>query len=87
MLCLLSFRQGSSTLAGLLIEVRLASSFASPLPQLAAPFILYSPTSSQTQNGPIHFNSDFSAIENAFSWNKAADVFWIDQPVGTLISG
>ncbi|KAF8516785.1 Alpha/Beta hydrolase protein [Gautieria morchelliformis] len=35
------------------------------------------------ENGPIHFAPDFSAIPNAFSWDKAADVLWVDQPVGT----
>ncbi|KAF8516784.1 Alpha/Beta hydrolase protein [Gautieria morchelliformis] len=33
-------------------------------------------------NGPIHFAPDFSAIPNPFSWDKAADVVWVDQPVG-----
>ncbi|KAF8520874.1 alpha/beta-hydrolase [Hysterangium stoloniferum] len=34
------------------------------------------------ENGPIHFKEDFSAVKNIYSWDNAADVFWVDQPVG-----
>ncbi|KAF8967659.1 Alpha/Beta hydrolase protein [Flammula alnicola] len=33
-------------------------------------------------NGPIRINGDYSASPNKYSWNKLADYFWIDQPVG-----
>ncbi|CAL1714177.1 unnamed protein product [Somion occarium] len=35
------------------------------------------------ENGPIRINGDYSASPNSFSWNRLADYFWIDQPVGT----
>ncbi|KAI9065612.1 alpha/beta-hydrolase [Trametes sanguinea] len=35
-----------------------------------------------SENGPIHINSDFSASQNNYSWDRLADYFWIDQPVG-----
>ncbi|KAL0953728.1 hypothetical protein HGRIS_004919 [Hohenbuehelia grisea] len=38
------------------------------------------------ENGPIRVNSDYSISSNNFSWNKVADYFWIDQPVGTGFS-
>ncbi|PCH36382.1 alpha/beta-hydrolase [Wolfiporia cocos MD-104 SS10] len=34
------------------------------------------------ENGPIHVTPNFTAYENEYSWNKLADYFWIDQPVG-----
>lgn len=33
------------------------------------------------QNGPIRLNADYTATENPYSWDKQADIFWIDQPV------
>ncbi|KAK7691074.1 hypothetical protein QCA50_006177 [Cerrena zonata] len=36
-----------------------------------------------TENGPIHVQSNYSLVENPFSWNTLADAIWIDQPVGT----
>ncbi|KAG6908972.1 hypothetical protein DXG01_002580 [Tephrocybe rancida] len=34
------------------------------------------------ENGPIRIRPDYSVTSNDFSWNKLADYFWIDQPVG-----
>ncbi|KAG6821213.1 hypothetical protein H0H93_004034 [Arthromyces matolae] len=34
------------------------------------------------ENGPIRIHPDYSITSNAYSWNKLADYFWIDQPVG-----
>ncbi|KAF9525356.1 Alpha/Beta hydrolase protein [Crepidotus variabilis] len=34
------------------------------------------------ENGPININPDYSASSNNHSWNKLADYFWVDQPVG-----
>ncbi|KAJ7320786.1 alpha/beta-hydrolase [Mycena albidolilacea] len=36
-----------------------------------------------TENGPLQVTGNFSIKPNNFSWNKLADTFWIDQPVGT----
>ncbi|KAJ6629342.1 alpha/beta-hydrolase [Mycena sp. CBHHK59/15] len=36
-----------------------------------------------TENGPLQVTADFSIVQNNLSWNKLADTFWIDQPVGT----
>ncbi|KAJ6589260.1 alpha/beta-hydrolase [Mycena capillaripes] len=36
-----------------------------------------------TENGPLQVTGTFSIVQNNFSWNKLADTFWIDQPVGT----
>ncbi|KAF7290334.1 Carboxypeptidase [Mycena chlorophos] len=36
-----------------------------------------------TENGPIQVTGTYSIVENEFSWNKQADIFWVDQPVGT----
>ncbi|KAJ6602725.1 alpha/beta-hydrolase [Mycena vulgaris] len=36
-----------------------------------------------TENGPLQVTGTFSIVPNNFSWNKLADTFWIDQPVGT----
>ncbi|KAJ7479822.1 alpha/beta-hydrolase [Mycena latifolia] len=36
-----------------------------------------------TENGPLQVTGDYSIVRNNFSWNKLADTFWIDQPVGT----
>ncbi|KAJ7479829.1 alpha/beta-hydrolase [Mycena latifolia] len=36
-----------------------------------------------TENGPLQVTGDYSIVQNNFSWNKLADTFWIDQPVGT----
>lgn len=33
------------------------------------------------KNGPIQIKGDYSAGPNAYSWDKLADYFWIDQPV------
>ncbi|KAH9479549.1 Carboxypeptidase Y-like protein [Psilocybe cubensis] len=38
---------------------------------------------SAVKNGPIHINADYSASPNPYGFNKLADYFWIDQPVGT----
>lgn len=38
------------------------------------------------ENGPIRLNADYTASENPYSWDKQADTFWIDQPVGTGFS-
>ncbi|KAF8590899.1 alpha/beta-hydrolase [Ramaria rubella] len=35
------------------------------------------------ENGPIRIGPDYGASFNDFSWNTAADIVWIDQPVGT----
>ncbi|KAF9525355.1 Alpha/Beta hydrolase protein [Crepidotus variabilis] len=35
-----------------------------------------------SSNGPISINGDYSASSNQYSWDKLADYFWIDQPVG-----
>ncbi|KAK7685714.1 hypothetical protein QCA50_011058 [Cerrena zonata] len=34
------------------------------------------------ENGFIRINGDYSASPNLFSWNRLADYFWLDQPVG-----
>ncbi|KAH9913989.1 alpha/beta-hydrolase [Epithele typhae] len=34
------------------------------------------------ENGPIHVDADSKPWENTYSWDKVADYFWIDQPVG-----
>ncbi|KAE9402737.1 alpha/beta-hydrolase [Gymnopus androsaceus JB14] len=39
-----------------------------------------------TENGPLHVTGDYSIVENEFSWDKLADAFWVDQPVGTGFS-
>ncbi|OSD08204.1 alpha/beta-hydrolase [Trametes coccinea BRFM310] len=39
-----------------------------------------------SENGPIHINSDFSASQNNFSWDRLVDYFWVDQPVGVGFS-
>ncbi|KAJ7159990.1 alpha/beta-hydrolase [Mycena crocata] len=36
-----------------------------------------------TENGPLQVTGNFSVVHNNFSWNKLADTFWVDQPVGT----
>ncbi|KIM44598.1 hypothetical protein M413DRAFT_8957 [Hebeloma cylindrosporum] len=38
------------------------------------------------QNGPIQIQGDYSASPNKYSWDKLADYFWIDQPVGVGFS-
>ncbi|TFK39879.1 Alpha/Beta hydrolase protein [Crucibulum laeve] len=38
------------------------------------------------ENGPIRINGDYSASPNQYSWDKLADYFWIDQPVGVGFS-
>ncbi|KAF8524845.1 Alpha/Beta hydrolase protein [Hysterangium stoloniferum] len=39
------------------------------------------------ENGPVHIGDDFSLVDNhQFGWNSLADIFWIDQPVGTGFS-
>ncbi|KAJ3488637.1 hypothetical protein NLI96_g2695 [Meripilus lineatus] len=38
------------------------------------------------ENGPIRINPDLSLSENPFSWDRLADYFWLDQPVGTGFS-
>ncbi|KZT07258.1 alpha/beta-hydrolase [Laetiporus sulphureus 93-53] len=35
------------------------------------------------ENGPIHLSPNYSVYENVYGWNRLADYFWIDQPVGT----
>ncbi|KAF7340835.1 Carboxypeptidase [Mycena sanguinolenta] len=34
------------------------------------------------ENGPLLVTGDYSIVENPWSWNKLADTFWVDQPVG-----
>ncbi|KAF8637623.1 hypothetical protein AX17_002692 [Amanita inopinata Kibby_2008] len=34
------------------------------------------------ENGPIRIESNYSISSNPHSWDKVADYFWIDQPVG-----
>ncbi|KAJ7238698.1 alpha/beta-hydrolase [Mycena rebaudengoi] len=36
-----------------------------------------------TENGPIQITGNYSIVHNKFSWDKLADTFWVDQPVGT----
>ncbi|KII95448.1 hypothetical protein PLICRDRAFT_34311 [Plicaturopsis crispa FD-325 SS-3] len=36
-----------------------------------------------TENGPLHVTNDYSIVHNNFSWDRLADAFWVDQPVGT----
>ncbi|KAF8906194.1 Alpha/Beta hydrolase protein [Gymnopilus junonius] len=38
------------------------------------------------ENGPIQIKGDYSAGPNTHSWDKLADYFWIDQPVGVGFS-
>ena len=35
------------------------------------------------ENGPLQIQDDFSFKENEFAWSKLADMFWVDNPVGT----
>ncbi|KAF5358649.1 hypothetical protein D9758_007744 [Tetrapyrgos nigripes] len=39
-----------------------------------------------TENGPLQVTGDFNIVTNNFSWDHLADVFWVDQPVGTGFS-
>ncbi|KAF8074955.1 Alpha/Beta hydrolase protein [Lyophyllum atratum] len=34
------------------------------------------------ENGPIRIQPDYRVTSNPYNWNKLADYFWIDQPVG-----
>ncbi|GLB41836.1 putative peptidase S10 family protein [Lyophyllum shimeji] len=34
------------------------------------------------ENGPIRIQPDYQITSNPYSWNKLADYFWVDQPVG-----
>ncbi|KAJ7778367.1 alpha/beta-hydrolase [Mycena metata] len=34
------------------------------------------------ENGPLQVQFDGSITQNDFAWNKLADTFWVDQPVG-----
>ncbi|RDB23681.1 hypothetical protein Hypma_009154 [Hypsizygus marmoreus] len=34
------------------------------------------------ENGPIRIQPDYRVSSNPYGWNKVADYFWIDQPVG-----
>ncbi|KAJ7263016.1 alpha/beta-hydrolase [Mycena rebaudengoi] len=36
-----------------------------------------------TENGPIQITGNYSIVHNNFSWDRLADTFWVDQPVGT----
>ncbi|KIL69347.1 hypothetical protein M378DRAFT_98802 [Amanita muscaria Koide BX008] len=38
------------------------------------------------ENGPIRINANYSLSPNPHSWDKVADYFWIDQPVGVGFS-
>ncbi|KAG6866596.1 hypothetical protein C0991_002084 [Blastosporella zonata] len=38
------------------------------------------------ENGPIRINPDYSVTSHNYSWDKLADYFWIDQPVGVGFS-
>lgn len=38
------------------------------------------------ENGPIRIGGDYRASSNPHAWNKLADYFWIDQPVGVGFS-
>ncbi|TFK54453.1 alpha/beta-hydrolase [Heliocybe sulcata] len=38
------------------------------------------------ENGPLHITNTYSIVPNNYSWNKLADAFWVDQPVGTGFS-
>lgn len=38
------------------------------------------------ENGPIRTGGDYRASSNPYAWNKLADYFWIDQPVGVGFS-
>ncbi|KAJ7627947.1 alpha/beta-hydrolase [Mycena polygramma] len=40
-------------------------------------------TGLMTENGPLRVTGTFSIVQNNFSWNRLADMFWVDQPVGT----
>ncbi|KAK7037692.1 hypothetical protein VNI00_010918, partial [Paramarasmius palmivorus] len=39
-----------------------------------------------TENGPLQVQGDYSIAGNNFSWNRLADAFWVDQPVGVGFS-
>ncbi|KAF4610524.1 hypothetical protein D9613_006929 [Agrocybe pediades] len=72
------------------VERSQGSLTASPSPRNRDPWGLWlngGPGSSSMygfffENGPIHINSDYSTSQNPYAWNKQADYFWIDQPVG-----
>ncbi|KAF8659838.1 hypothetical protein AX16_001723 [Volvariella volvacea WC 439] len=34
------------------------------------------------ENGPIRIGGDYSILPNNYSWDRLADYFWVDQPVG-----
>lgn len=38
------------------------------------------------ENGPIRIESNYSASPNNYSWDRLADFFWLDQPVGVGFS-
>ncbi|EEB95565.1 hypothetical protein MPER_05445, partial [Moniliophthora perniciosa FA553] len=39
-----------------------------------------------TENGPLQVKGDFSIAGNNFSWDRLADAYWVDQPVGVGFS-
>lgn len=38
------------------------------------------------ENGPFSFNDDLSLKKNPYSWNTAANLLYVDSPVGTGFS-
>lgn len=38
------------------------------------------------ENGPFSINDDLTLKRNNFSWNTAANVMYVDQPIGTGFS-
>ncbi|KAJ6551857.1 Alpha/Beta hydrolase protein [Mycena capillaripes] len=36
-----------------------------------------------TENGPLRVTKDYEIVNNNYSWHQLADMFWVDQPVGT----
>ncbi|KAK7039320.1 carboxypeptidase [Favolaschia claudopus] len=35
-----------------------------------------------TENGPLRVTGDYSIVDNPYSWDKLADIVYVDQPVG-----
>lgn len=66
---------GSSSLYGLILEVRIVLWFC-----------IHWHRHLHVKNGPIHVAGDYSISANNYSWDKLADYIWLDQPVYVFIN-